>query len=124
MADCKIINGRIIAAIERIGGSEQGQLSGIAKEYEIAGITLMNALNVAIAEAATIRSAVSSVFALLKILIETVVIIETLCRLWILILKHRLAALASILHQALISISRCDNNAVGIIYNETIEVFV
>lgn len=50
MADCKIINGRIIAAIERIGGSEQGQLSGIAKEYEIAGITLINALNVAIAD--------------------------------------------------------------------------
>lgn len=48
MADCKIVNPNIIAAINQIGGSEQGHLIGIAKKYETAGIALMDALNIAI----------------------------------------------------------------------------
>lgn len=50
MADCKIVNASVVAAIENIGGAQQGQLEGIAKEYKTAGETLMEALKAAIAE--------------------------------------------------------------------------
>lgn len=48
MADCKIVNASVVNAINNIGGPEQGQLMGIAKKYETAGTTLMDALNKAI----------------------------------------------------------------------------
>lgn len=49
MADCKIVNSSVVNAINAIGGPEQGQLMGIAKKYETAGTTLMDALKAAIA---------------------------------------------------------------------------
>ena len=49
MADCKIVNASVVAAINNIGGANQGQLEGIAKEYKDAGDTLMEALKNAIA---------------------------------------------------------------------------
>lgn len=49
MADCKIVNASVVNAINNIGGPEQGQLMGIAKEYETAGTTLMDDLEKAIA---------------------------------------------------------------------------
>lgn len=48
MADCKIVNASVVNAINEIGGPEQGQLMGIAKKYETAGTTLMEALKAAI----------------------------------------------------------------------------
>ena len=50
MADCKIDNASVISAINHIGGPEQGQLMGIAKRYETAGLVLMSALDAAIAD--------------------------------------------------------------------------
>ena len=49
MADCKIVNDKVVAAIENIGGNTQGVLTGIAKSYKDAGDKLMEALNAAIA---------------------------------------------------------------------------
>ena len=48
MADCKIVNERVKAAIETIGGHEKGQLTGIALSYKQAGDDLMEALKAAI----------------------------------------------------------------------------
>lgn len=44
MADCKIVNESVKTAIENIGGSEQGALTGIAKEYKDAGDAFIDAL--------------------------------------------------------------------------------
>ena len=49
MADCKIVNAKVVAAINNIGGANQGALEGIALEYQKAGQTLMDALKAAIA---------------------------------------------------------------------------
>lgn len=49
MADCKIVNDKVVAAIDAIGGNTQGSLTGIAKGYKDAGDKLMEALNAAIA---------------------------------------------------------------------------
>ena len=48
MADCKIVNASVVNAINEIGGRTQGELMGIAKKYETAGTTLMDALKAAI----------------------------------------------------------------------------
>lgn len=48
MADCKIVNESVKSAIQHIGGDQQGQLDGIAKSYQDAGNTFMEALNAAI----------------------------------------------------------------------------
>lgn len=48
MADCKIVNANVVAAIENIGGKDQGQLTGCARSYKEAGDKLMEALNAAI----------------------------------------------------------------------------
>lgn len=48
MADCKIVNASVVNAINEIGGPNQGELMGIAKKYETAGTTLMDALKAAI----------------------------------------------------------------------------
>ena len=48
MADCKIVNESVKTAIENIGGSEQGALTGIAKEYKDAGDAFIGALTTAI----------------------------------------------------------------------------
>lgn len=49
MADCKIVNASVVAAINNIGGANQGQLEGIALEYKNAGTTLIDDLKSAIA---------------------------------------------------------------------------
>lgn len=49
MADCKIVNASVVAAINNIGGANQGALEGIALEYKNAGDTLIEALKNAIA---------------------------------------------------------------------------
>lgn len=49
MADCKIDNAKMVAAIDAIGGKTQGQLTGIAKSYKDAGDKLMEELRAAIA---------------------------------------------------------------------------
>ena len=49
MADCKIVNAKMVTAIENIGGSTQGTLTGIAKSYKDAGDKLMEELTAAIA---------------------------------------------------------------------------
>lgn len=49
MADCKIVNASVSAAIESIGGKTQGELTGIAKQYKQAGDTFIEALKTAIA---------------------------------------------------------------------------
>lgn len=49
MADCKIVNESVNAAIENIGGKNQGELTGIAKQYKEAGDAFIEALNTAIA---------------------------------------------------------------------------
>lgn len=49
MADCKIVNASVVAAINNIGGANQGTLEGIALEYQKAGETLIEALKAAIA---------------------------------------------------------------------------
>ena len=49
MADCKIVNAKMVAAINNIGGDTQGVLTGIAKSYKDAGDKLMEELNAAIA---------------------------------------------------------------------------
>lgn len=48
MADCKIVNESVKSAIENIGGSTQGALTGIAKAYKDAGDAFIEALNAAI----------------------------------------------------------------------------
>lgn len=49
MADCKIVNASVNAAIENIGGKNQGEITGIAKAYKDAGDAFIQALNDAIA---------------------------------------------------------------------------
>ena len=49
MADCKIVNASVVSAINNIGGANQGQLEGIALEYQQAGTTLIEDLKSAIA---------------------------------------------------------------------------
>lgn len=48
MADCKIVNDSVKTAIDNIGGSTQGALTGIAKSYKDAGDNFMEALKAAI----------------------------------------------------------------------------
>ncbi len=48
MADCKIVNERVKAAIKTIGGDTQGSPEGIAKSYKEAGDAFMEALKAAI----------------------------------------------------------------------------
>lgn len=50
MADCKIVNESVKTAIENIGGSTQGSLTGIAKSYKDAGDAFIEALKAAISE--------------------------------------------------------------------------
>lgn len=50
MADCRIVNESVKAAIDNIGGPMQGALMGIAKSYKDAGITFISSLHSAIAE--------------------------------------------------------------------------
>ena len=49
MADCKIVNDKMVAAVDNIGGNTQGVHTGIAKSYKEAGEKLMEELNAAIA---------------------------------------------------------------------------
>ena len=48
MADCKIVNAKVQAAVNAIGGATSGTLEGVAKQYQTAGATLMEALRAAI----------------------------------------------------------------------------
>lgn len=50
MADCKIVDQKVRAAVTAIGGDTQGSLTGVAKKYEDAGNELMDALTAAISE--------------------------------------------------------------------------
>lgn len=50
MADCKIVDQKVRDAVANIGGDKQGVLAGIAKEYQDAGTTFLEALTAAIAE--------------------------------------------------------------------------
>ena len=50
MADCKIVNESVKAAIDNIGGPDKGALVGIAKSFQDAGITFISSLHSAIAE--------------------------------------------------------------------------